>query len=191
MATQELTVLELLKLNKQFGEACARVQNNPGLLPVLRSALQSVIGKVFLVTTNQDLTVEEGIDEAGPFNYVNSYITSANFPIEGSGTRDDDLQLHHFDRDISDTEVNSKLDALGLERVTELSVFVAFLRDNPDLQRVFPIISGASWVDQNGNLGVVCATGAASGRRRRRRIRLYRPCPFWGDQCRFLVRHTS
>lgn len=131
-----------------------------------------------------DQSFDERKEAAGPWSYWNPNITEANFPTLAELPEMVELRLHHFNRGISDADVTRELDALGFVREDRLPVILAFLEANPDIQREFPIITGATWVNSDGDSGVVYARGDAQNRN----LDLGWADNGWRAGCRFLVR---
>ncbi len=95
----------------------------------------------------------------GKYGSANEYITSANFPLTGTGVVESEIILVHFDRDISSDDAVAELNRMGLEPA-KLEHATAFGAKYPDVQREYPIVFlGSSWVDPRGDRRVPCLDG--------------------------------
>lgn len=174
------------KLRLQWAEVELRLDNGSVGIAEARAALQGLIEKVYRVTPDNTRTFEAAKAACGPWtdpNYWNPDINEDNFALEVVDG-EVELQLHHFNEAISDAEATRRLDVLGLVREDRLSVILAFLEGYPGLQREFPIITNAAWVNPVGDRLVVCASGDS----RNRDLYLSWDVHGWSVRCRFLVR---
>lgn len=98
----------------------------------------------------------EKLVAAGKYDWVNGSITDDNFPQEKTGVEEVEIELVHFNRDISTDNVLSELDRLSLlpANPAELLAFGAVF---PNVQRKFPIVAlGQYWRNPDGYRYVVC-----------------------------------
>jgi hypothetical protein len=98
--------------------------------------------------------------------YVNSNITSANFPHDPNhGRVDVVVSVVDFGREMaSSEEVERELDLLGL-KPADLPTLCGLSRDQPNLQRERPIAGlGSDWPDPHGDVGVPCLGESDRGR---------------------------
>ena len=109
----------------------------------------SAANNVYLLTVDYSRSVEAGI-AAGKYDWKNNDITSKNFPTTRAGVAELEIQLVHFNREISSDEAIGELDKMGL-RPAELHELLAFGENYPDVQREFPVIAlGSGWRDSYG-----------------------------------------
>lgn len=152
----------------------------------------------FITRVIPDVVASFGeLKEAAQMTYWNPEITPENFPASFSPREgklgEQELGLHHFDPFVSNDEATARLQARGLERVTEFRVFLAYIAANPDLQREFPILSGATWRGSHNSVMVENWLVLAHGDARRRLFDLSlirEKNDAWRADCRFLVRRV-
>jgi len=117
----------------------------------------------YRLIVNYDRSVEKAI-KAGRYDWTNDNITSKNFPTKRSETAEIDIELIHFNRDMSTDEVLAELDKKGL-RPAELHELLALGEKHPDLQREFPIIAlGSVWRRSSGFRSCPCLSKDGSER---------------------------
>jgi hypothetical protein len=122
------------------------------------------------ITVDYGMNVEDygmNVEEAvrlGKYDWVNSSITSQNFPTTRKGKTELRMELIHFDRWISTRKALKGLDRRGY-RPAELHELLTLGAQYPDLQREFPIVALASvWQSPNGNRKAPCLDGTIAGR---------------------------
>jgi hypothetical protein len=94
---------------------------------------------IYHMTVDYSQSIEKAA-KAGKYRWVNSDITSENFPTKRSGIVEVDIELVHFGRDMSTEEVLAELGKRGL-RPAETHELLKLGEKFPDLQREFPIIA--------------------------------------------------
>jgi len=125
--------------------------NGESLARVLRDALMSdgKPGNTYPVTVNYDLPVEDAV-KAGKYDWMNSNVSSKNFPSKRKGTAEEEIVLVHFNRKIDSDEAVRELGKMGL-RPAELPELLAFGAKYPDVQREFPVVAlGSIWPSPDG-----------------------------------------
>ncbi len=134
----------------------------------------------FAVTVDYATPLAEQITD-GKYGYVNEYITSANFPLTGTGTKDEEIILVHFDRVIESDDAVKELAAMGLEPA-KLEHATAFGAKYPDVQLEYPIVFlGSPWESPRGFRHVPYLDIFFV----ERRLCLYAWDIAWKDSCRF------
>jgi len=96
-------------------------------------------GNSFKVTVDYDRRLERMIED-GKYDWNNSDINAKNFPIEGKGTAEVDIELVHFNRVMESDDVLKELDKMGFRPAT-LPELLAFGAKYLDKQREFPIVA--------------------------------------------------
>ena len=121
--------------------------------------------------------------EEGRYDWTNSDITAAHFPVKGDGIRESDLFHVHLNCSVSTEEALAALDARGLRPVT-IEELLAFGATFPEEQRKFPIVAlGSVWQLLDGRRACAYLHGGAGGRR----LHLYWLGGGWDSSCRFLA----
>lgn len=138
------------------------------------------LNSTYPVTVNYDRDVEEAI-RAGKYDWIDSNITSKNFPTKRSGVAKVDIELVHFNHNIFANEVLPNWNERGL-RPAELLELLALGEKCPDLQREFPIVAfGSVWQGFDGSCPYL--SEVKSGRF----LELGWIKSSWGGRCRFAV----
>jgi len=120
-------------------------------------------GNSFKVTVDYDRRLERMIED-GKYDWNNSDINAKNFPIEGKGTAEVDIELVHFNRVMESDDVLKELDKMGFRPAT-LPELLAFGAKYLDKQREFPIVAlGSAWRCLFGYRGVAYLGRGGSGR---------------------------
>lgn len=147
----------------------------------------SFITQTFTVMVDETLALADAIAEA-KFDWVNENITEKNFPKPKGGTKSSrEIAIFHFGKTMSSEDVIAKMDAEGYRPAT-IWELLAFARDNPDLQRQFPIVALGSVGVVGGDRSVACFDRGGS----RRDLTLDWFVGGWRGDCRFLaVRKSS
>ena len=140
--------------------------------------------KIYKVVVDYSKSLAETI-KAGKYGWVDDYITTKGFELQGAGQHEVELVLVDLDRDAITTEVREYMKEQGLEPA-KIEHLLAFGATNPELQRQFPIVAlGSSFVRGNGYRR--CPTlGSDDGKRE---LSLYWDDndDRWDDDCRFLA----
>lgn len=106
-------------------------------------------GESFPITVNYSRTLEQMIAD-GKYDWLNPDINAKNFPTEGKGTAEVDIELVHFNRAMESNKVLKELEKQGLRPAT-LPELLAFGAKYPEKQREFPIVAlGSVWRDFGG-----------------------------------------
>lgn len=137
---------------------------------------------IYDLVVDYNLTLPEMI-QAGNYDWVDSNINSANFPIVGQGVQKRRVELFHFNRFISSDAAIKEMDAEG-HRPAKLEELLALGKAQPELQRQFPIVAlGSVWRYSGCYREVPCLCRDASGRG------LYLHCfnSDWAEFYRFLA----
>jgi len=107
-------------------------------------------GNTYLLSVDYGRSVEDGV-KAGHYDWVDSDITSRNFPTKRKGTAEVAVELIHFNWYFWTDRVLRELDEMGY-RPAELHELLAFGEKYPEIQRGFPIFAlGSIWQDRGGN----------------------------------------
>ncbi len=151
-----------------------------------REAFRQVIGlkpqNTYSITVNYDRFIEDAV-RAGNYHWKNSNINSKNFSTKKSGIAEVDVELVHFNRNLSAEEAPIKLNKQG-QRPAEIHELLALGEKYTDLQKEFPIIAfGSVWQDLDGR--PVCACLTVDGDYRT--LFLYWVGHGWDVSCRFAV----
>ncbi len=93
----------------------------------------------FSVTVDYSQTLEEMI-AAGHYDWKNSDINQDNFPVRGEGKKEVEVTLVHFNRLVESDEAIREMEAKGYRPAT-IEELLALGKEQPDLQRSFPIIA--------------------------------------------------
>lgn len=135
-----------------------------------------VVGAVTKVTTLADMIT------AGKYDWVNSDITEANFPMPSLLVLGSDPKLYHFDRDISSKNAIKEMAKDGYRPATIWDL-LDYGAKNPELQRQFPIVALGSVCEVRG-FRVVTYLGRNDSKRN---LSLYWIGYDWGRVFRFLA----
>lgn len=112
------------------------------------------------LTVNRDLSIEDMV-KTGEYTSSNSNLTSAHFPVEGTGMVDVEAVLLHFGRYVTSEDVIAKMQELGLS-VGRPEHSLAFGAKHRDVHREFPIVAlEPSWLDPDGGRQVAELWGNA------------------------------
>lgn len=119
----------------------------------------------FILRIDYDRALRESV-RAGRYDYVDPYVTPANFPAKEHGSREVRLALAELGEVMTTAEVFERHRALGLRRATIVEL-LALGEAFPNLQREFPIIAfGSSCVDgPEGSASVPALRSKPDGRR--------------------------
>lgn len=112
------------------------------------------------IVVDYNMSLEEMVD-AGKYDWGNKSISTANFPFQGSGKVNLELQLVCFGKDTQYEEVLKGLDSLGL-RPGNLPELLSLGAAYPHLQLEYPIVQlGTIWqnVDRSGRRGLYLRRG--------------------------------
>jgi hypothetical protein len=92
---------------------------------------------------------------AGKYEWKNSDITAARFPVEGTGTKNFRTKLFHFGRHISSEDAVAAMETENFMPATHVHG-LAFGATFPDEQRKYPIACLGSYAWVSGHRYVVC-----------------------------------
>jgi hypothetical protein len=135
---------------------------------------------VYTVSVDYAVSVEEMV-RLGKYDWSNDDITTKNFPSKRVGKAEMEVELIHFDRNISSEEALREMEKTGY-RAAELHELLAFGAKYPNIQREFPIVAiGSVWWDRYGDRIVAYLGGDAF----ERGLGLHDFGRAWGDRCRF------
>jgi hypothetical protein len=134
-----------------------------------------------LVTTVDFGQTLEQMIAAGKYDWTNSDITAARFPVKGTGIKKFRNKLFHFDRDISSKAAAAAMRKEGFEPATHMHG-LAFGAAFPDEQRKYPIACLGSSAQVFGSRYVVYLYRLGAGRY----LRLSLWVVDWLDLWRFL-----
>ena len=101
--------------------------------------IEQLVENCYKVLVDYGQTLQRMIAN-GKYDYVNSDITSGNFPTTGNGKQEVVVELAHFGRDMESDAVLKKFEARGLRAAT-LPELLAFGATYPEKQREFPIVA--------------------------------------------------
>jgi len=110
-------------------------------------------GNIYHLSVDYGRSVEDGV-KAGRYDWVDSDITSYNFPTKRKGRAEVAVELINFNRYISDNEVFSELNTPDY-RPAELHELLALGEKYPGVKRDFPVVAlGSVWRVLYGFRGV-------------------------------------
>ncbi len=113
----------------------------------------SAVHQTFQVLVDYGKTLQEMIEE-GKYDWVNDNITQENFPLQGKGKEDLQIELFHFGRAVTSKEAIEEMEKAGFRPAT-LPELLALGAKHPDLQKDFLIVAlGSRWRSPSGDLGV-------------------------------------
>jgi hypothetical protein len=154
----------------------------------LRKLLQlgPQIPEVIILGVDFSRTLETLIT-AGKYDYVNSDITAARFPIEGSGIEEFEFDLFHPNRDISSDDAikemkEDKNDPARPWEPAKIEHLLVFGEAHPDVQRKFPIVALGSVAEIDGDRHAPFLNEGGS----KRHLHLYWSGNDWNARYRFL-----
>lgn len=149
----------------------------------VRGALKlgKLLPEKFTLEVDYDKSLEEMI-AAGRYDWKNSDITADRFPVKGKGKKKAEVELVHFNRDISSEDAIAEMDKLGLRPAT-IEELLAFGAANPDIQRKFPIVALGSVAEVSGSRFVAYLRRVWS----ERSLSLGWFAFDWNPDCRFLA----
>jgi len=134
----------------------------------------------FWVVVDYSKSLTEMIS-AGNYDWVNSDISEKNFPVNGKGQIESNIELIHYGKSMSSEDVIQDMETKGLRPAT-LSELLAFGKSYPDKQREFPIVAlGSVWRNLFGTRFVAFLSSFDSKR-------LLHLCIWgggWVESCRF------
>lgn len=111
-------------------------------------------------TKSLDLMITQTAD----WIYRERDITAKNFPFVSLPKGTYKVDLCNFEIPKLDQDVTLYLGARGIQRISSLQIFLAFIKGHPGLLLQHPIASGATWISPDGFRGVVYADISTSGR---------------------------
>lgn len=119
------------------------------------AAVIKIAKNVFRLTKIGDGRTTEELVRDGNYNYANSNVNSANFPIRSMRRGVRNIVLLEFDRDPTSAEVLVEAAKQGLERpVYEDALY--FGVEHPEVQRDRPVVFlHEPWRDSDGGLDVL------------------------------------
>lgn len=107
----------------------------------------------FTVKKDYSKSVEDMV-KAGRYDSSDSDITAEHFPVNGTGTVEEEVVLIHFGRLIEGDDAEREMDAIGLEP-SPIEETLAVGAQYPDVQRQFPVVGlGSSWAHPRGGVCV-------------------------------------
>jgi hypothetical protein len=110
--------------------------------------------QIFKVVVNYAQSLEEMI-KAGEYDWVNNNITSDHFSIKGTGQKEMEIILFHFNRIISSDAAIAEMAKAGY-RPVQVEELLALGAKEKELQKQFPIVAlGSVWRSSDGNRGVL------------------------------------
>jgi len=167
-------------------EDLEKILTVPGLAQQIAELIrgaESFVQATYEVVVDYGRTLVEMI-AAGKYDWVNPDITQEHFPLAGRGEEKREQALFWFRRNISSDDAIAEMKKAGYES-EDVAGLLAFGRDNPELQRKFPIIALKSvWVGSGGRHRVpyLFRGGAERG------LDLGYLVSDWRGDCRFLAR---
>ena len=127
----------------------------------LDKSMRGVVGKVLV---DYAKPLKEMI-QAGKYNWVNDNITSGHFPTTGTGQKEVEIMLFHFNRPISSDDAIAEMEKAGY-RPADPPEILALGVKYPELQKQFPIVAlGSPWWYPDGDRSVLYLDWLISGRR--------------------------
>jgi len=154
-------------INREDWEALrANDGNNSWMDLVVEAMLASKIRtRTFKVRVNHSKAIEE--KTATGFIYVNSNITSNNFPVNQTGEMEVEAVAVNFGRKVTLNKVRCSFAEMGLETgILTLLVDTSNQHQTKELDKCLPLISpDPVWVAVVGIGRVACLGGGVGGRR--------------------------
>ncbi|MDP1688726.1 MAG: hypothetical protein Q8L47_01170 [bacterium] len=129
---------------------------------ILASAANTLAG-VYQLVVNYCMGLDEMI-RAGKYDWINSDITSENFPITAHGKVEIVAEVIHLNREVSSDEAIAELEHIGYRPGT-LPELLAFGEKHPNVQRGFPIVALGSVSRVEGGRLVACLWSNGSKRK--------------------------
>jgi len=120
------------------------------ILDKVADLIVTVKRQVFKVVVDYAKSLEEMI-EVGKYDNVNSDITSDHFPVTGTGQKEKEITLFHFNRSIFSNDAIAEMEKAGYHPalVEELLSLGAAYKE---LQKQFPIVAlGSVWRYPDGS----------------------------------------
>jgi len=121
-----------------------------------------------MTKTTYQITIDcsKSFDELiadGEFTWKNDDITEEHFPIERQGEYSVEAILVCFEEELTDEEVNEKMEKEGLWRADTIET-LSFAAQHPEVQQKYIIISGAFWTRHVGYRYFLCLSGGRGKR---------------------------
>jgi hypothetical protein len=145
---------QLGKLARQQADLFRRVREGSLDVEYVSRRLQEIIevkpsDNIYPLSVDYGRSVEDGV-KAGRYDWVNSDITSLNFPTKRKGRAEVVMELVHFNRYISNDGALRELDRMGY-RPAELHELLAFGEKYFEVQLEFPVVAlGFVWRGRGG-----------------------------------------
>ena len=171
-------------LNKVV-RACGGGEDSLG--KVLSGVIQLTAKVVSYIITTYHLWVDgpsiSDLPKAGGYDWTNPLITEWNFPTtEYDMVEEKETALFHFNRTISSEDAIAGMRAEGYRPAT-MRELLTFGKENPEVQRKFPIVALGQVVRLDGARHVGYLDRDGSGRC----ARLHYFDDGWSGDCRFLA----
>ncbi len=98
----------------------------------------------FKVVVDYTQTLSQMV-QAGNYGWVHDDITQDHFPIKGSGQKEVEVVLFHFDKVITSEEAITEMDKAGF-RPARIEELLALGAQQPEFRKKFPIMApGSVW----------------------------------------------
>lgn len=114
---------------------------------ILDEFIKLIVGgtrQTFKVLVDYTKTLAEMI-KAGQYDWVNENITQDHFSVHGSGQKEVEIVLFHFNRDIASEQVIVEMEQAGF-RPAKVEELLSLGASYPDLQKQFPVVAlGSVW----------------------------------------------
>ena len=119
--------------------------------------------QTFKVLVDYTKTLKEMI-RVGQYDWINDDITSNHFPVTGTGQKEVEITLFHFNRTISSDDAITEMKKAGY-RPASVEELLALGAAEKELQKQFPINAlGSVWRRPDGDRDVPCLGRDGGGR---------------------------
>ena len=163
-----------------------------GVRRFLAGELMLTASPTAIVAANPDLlivdysqTLAQMIAD-GHYDWVNSNIRSARFPLAGQGVEEVEFKEFHFDFDLESDDAKTRIEAADTVSPwmpAKIEHLLAFGKQFPEKQRQYPIVALGSVGEVYGDLCVPYLDRRDASRG----LSLLRRGGRWGRSCRFLA----
>lgn len=142
---------------------CLATPEGETTLEKMADIIVGVKRQAFKVMVDYTKSLKEMI-KAGQYDWVNNGITSDHFPITGSGQKEKEITLFHFNRGISSDNAVVEMEEAGY-RPALVEELLALGAAEKELQKQFPINAlGSLWQPPDGRRFVPSLDWGSGGR---------------------------
>lgn len=128
---------------------CLATPDGESILEEMARIIVGAKRQLFKVMVHYTKSLKEMI-EAGQYDRVNGDITSDHFPVKGTGQKEVEITLFHFNRSISSDDAIAEMKKTGY-RPALIEELLALGAEQKELQKQFPIVAfGSVWPNPRG-----------------------------------------